>query len=242
MDLRNIPVRARMKFLRFVLSNLKDPSFYEIGSVRWLQSTERNFGGLALNINRNKISQQDTHSAEYLDKAGMTGGDRMYFHGYARHYSKYLKQYLNNSAENVVLIEIGILKGSGLALWSNLFPKAKIIGLDIDLKHTQDNLKNLEELGGFEHGLPELFEFDQFVNNEPLLGDIVKGAKIDVIIDDGEHSSEAILKTISSVAPFLSENFTYFIEDNRKVYKLIRRLYPEWKILHKDQFTVIRPR
>ena len=39
----------------------------------------------------------------------------------------------------------------------------------------------------------------------------------DLCIDDGCHEEETILYTMNNVAPHLSENFVYVVEDNSRV-------------------------
>jgi hypothetical protein len=63
------------------------------------------------------------------------GGDRMAgMHQYAEHYAKELTRLLGRKPDgDLVIAEVGILKGTGLAVWCDLFPKAIVLGLDIDL-------------------------------------------------------------------------------------------------------------
>ena len=97
---------------------------------------------------------------------------------------------------------MGILKGNGLAMWSDIFPNAEIIGLDIDLGHIQNNIKNLKSLGAFKKSDPELYVFDQFIDGEDEIRKLLNHRKIDVIIDDGFHSDETILNTFHATKPF----------------------------------------
>jgi len=55
-------------------------------------------------------------------------------HGYGKCYAEFLKPLLMNlENQHITLVEIGILNGSGLAIWCDLFPRARVIGFDIDL-------------------------------------------------------------------------------------------------------------
>ena len=134
---------------------------------------------------------------------------------------------------------MGILKGSGVAMWCELFPNSRIIGLDIDLGHIQNNMSYLKDKGAFQNNEPELYEFDQYEDNQQLLGDILNGATIDVFIDDGFHSMETILTTITSVIPHLSKDFVYIIEDNEEVYTQLKILYPNYLIDYSNRLTII---
>jgi len=134
----------------------------------------------------------------------MTGGDRMFHHGYAAAYSAHLRPFLLRGDERLTIVEIGILKGTGLALWSALFPNADIIGLDIDLSHTEGNLDFLKSRGAFANRPPELHIFDQLEHGPSRIAEILRGRKIDLCIDDGYHSKRAILKTAEAVFPHLA--------------------------------------
>lgn len=203
-----------------------------------LKELEELFGGYHTNIKRNKISElmsQDTK----LNPAGMTGGDRMSRHGYAKYYATHLGRFIEKRLEPFVILECGILKGTGLALWSKLFPNATIIGLDIDLSHAKNNLEFLKSKGAFVNGKLELYEFDQFKKNKNLLAGILKSRKVDIVIDDGFHSEETITNTLNDVIPFLNKDFVYFIEDNRTVHTKLIKEYTQYKVSKYKKFVVI---
>lgn len=161
----------------------------------------------------------------------------MFHHGYAQAYSMHIFPFLPSS--DITLVEVGVLKGTGLAIWSELFPNGRIIGLDIDLSHTRDNLENLKRRGAFTNRLPELYEFDQFVDNASKLENILNGQKISIFIDDGFHSNESILTTFQSVSNHLAQEFVCFIEDNDQVHTLLAQRYPEFTVQSYDRLTVI---
>jgi len=208
------------------------------GSAKWLVQAEMKYGGFVTGVRRNKVSSDDPRSKEEVLKGGMTGGDRMYHHLYARKYAQYLKP-LVEKEKSITLVEVGILKGTGLAMWCELFPSSRIIGFDIDLSHTKSNMDFLTSRGAFENNKPELYEFDQFKDNREMVGKILNGNKIDVLIDDGFHSVESILTTIKSVLPYLSEKFIYIIEDNEEVHDHLKKLYPKYFIDYSNRLTVM---
>jgi hypothetical protein len=223
--------RARLGFhlLRF--------PFSKPGSVSWLVGVERKYGGFVTNVPRLKVSPTDPRQKGDLQAGGMTGGDRMFHHEYGPKYSEHLQRFLDKS--RVTLVEIGILRGTGIAMWCDLFPEGRVLGLDIDLGHIEGNLQNLEALGGFTKNRPELYEFDQFLDNAEYLGRLLGGDKIDICIDDGFHSVDSILTTLASVIPHLADRFLYIIEDNRTVHKIIREVYPEFEVDHLGELTVL---
>ncbi|MBP7865773.1 MAG: hypothetical protein KA419_07465 [Acidobacteria bacterium] len=84
-------------------------------------------------------------------------------HGYAELYAKHLSRFLQ-AGSDLTIVEIGILQRTGLSVWCDLFPEARVIWLDIDLSNYQGNLSELKQRGAFQHNQPEVFEFDQFLD------------------------------------------------------------------------------
>ena len=202
------------------------------GGILWLINKETQFGGFHKGVVRNKKSALDPrkpneYSAGYIEKDGEIlpthiGGDRMSFkhHGYSLAYSTYFRPFLkNNPNRKMTIVEIGILKGTGLAIWCDLFPGARVIGLDLDPSIFMSNKKTLKKYGAFSINEPEIYEFDQFKDNKDLLGEILKGSSIDIVIDDGAHTHDAIVKTFESIKAFLSPEFLYFVEDYQGIDK-----------------------
>ena len=67
--------------------------------------------------------------------------------------------------------------------------------------------------GAFLASQPELHEYDQLLDGSEQLAQWLSGKTFDIVIDDGLHSTESIVKTWRSVRPHLSERFVFFIED-----------------------------
>ena len=210
------------------------------GTAGWLVLKELEYGGYVANIPRNIVSNKDPRTKKQILWGGMEGGDRMskLHQGYASVYAKYLQPFIQQQ-KPVVLVEIGVLRGTGIAIWSELFPNGRIIGLDIDLSHMKQNMDRLKRKGAFKNNNLELYKFDQFQNNRKLLKTILRNDKIDICIDDGCHFNEAILTTINSVTPYLAKNFVYFIEDNNSVHETIKKMYPDFKVENFGKITVI---
>lgn len=202
-----------------------------------LISLEIKYGGLITNIPRNKVSPLDPRPKDEIKTGGMTGGDRMLNHGYAQKYAENLL--LFSKRKKITIMEIGILKGTGLAIWCDLFKNSKIIGLDIDISHFKRNFKHLKKIGAFTKNTPQIFEFDQLKNNQKYLQKILGKRKIDVCIDDGLHSNKSNLNTFKNIKPYLSNDFVYFIEDNKQSYKKIKKKYPNLEINNFGELTVI---
>jgi alpha-mannosidase len=162
----------------------------------------------------------------------------IFLHDYSYKYSEYLLP-LRQSDDLIRILEIGILKGTGLAIWSEYFLNKKIYGFDYDLGNFEINKKFLIDKGAFKDGLPTLAFFDQFADNSLLLQNIFKNTKLDVVIDDAFHSDSSILNTFKELEPYLSKNFVYFIEDNSTVHLKLMKLYPNYDYCHENKLTVI---
>mmetsp|Transcript_22722 Transcript_22722/g.37602 ORF Transcript_22722/g.37602 Transcript_22722/m.37602 type:complete len:296 (-) Transcript_22722:94-981(-) len=189
---------------------------------------EQHYGGYVRNVKRHFVSKFDvrhqTQPADWQFKGGMTGGDRMdpKLHNYAPYYTKYF-QPLQESVKSVA--EIGILKGSGVAMWSTFFPEAQIHGFDINAVNIKDNMEFLVSKGAFEHSALELHHFDQ-LEKDAKLPESTK--KFPIIIDDGYHTDEAVLITWHAFFPFLDRDGVYVVEDCKcePFQKFIADTYP----------------
>jgi len=156
-----------------------------------------------------------------------TGGDRMkpHLHNYAPTYSKYITA-LEPQVAAPTVVEVGILTGSGLAMWQSLFPQSHIYGFDAYTAPYEDNLPRLVALGMHADRV-HVHKMDQTANNSEMLKSIFGSAvRPAIVIDDGFHSGNAGALTFLSLKPFLADRFVYFIED----------IYPdhidtmEWKV------------
>lgn len=224
------PLRKRYRLSHFSRSPM--------GSAGWLVAAEVKFGGKVTQVARNKVSRLDPRTTGQIADGGMVGGDRMAHHGYAPKYSEYLRDFLGDSGA-LTLAEFGILKGSGLAIWCELFPEARVLGFDIDLNHTQANMPHLRKCGAFLRNQPELHEYDQFIDNTEFLSGVLGTDRVDICIDDGFHSNETILKTLQSIKPFLADRFVYFIEDNDQVHHEIRASYRQLSVESVGELTIV---
>ncbi|MEQ9124289.1 MAG: hypothetical protein RIM80_17190 [Alphaproteobacteria bacterium] len=186
---------------------------YQPGEAKWLIAAEKELGGFVKGLARRKPSPLDSRSPAELAKADMRGGDRMFHHRYAAAYSRHLAPFVANRSERYVVVETGILRGTGLALWSRLFPEADIIGCDIDLEYTRDNLDALRARGAFQRRPPELHLFDQLADDAARAQEILDGRTIDIFIDDGIHTDVGVRRTLASFGPYMSKRAVYFIED-----------------------------
>ncbi len=90
-------------------------------------------------------------------------------------------------------------------MWKAFFPKAQIIGLDLEDKSF------VEE--------PRIVAFQGSQVNEPLLRTIVSGAEnLRIVVDDGSHRPEHIRTTFNVLFPLLPAGGLYAIEDTQTSY------------------------
>jgi hypothetical protein len=161
-------------------------------------------------------------------------------HNYAKLYSKYFMKYLNKKSLNIA--EIGILTGIGLAIWCDVFDSSNIYGFDIDTRIYNNNLNNLQLKGAFTKTKPNVFSLDQFNDNNDYIKECSNNKKFNIVIDDGCHLDEAIIKTFTSFIDNLETDFTYVIEDNVNVHKKLKKMYPNYNIHYNNQLTIITPK
>ena len=119
---------------------------------------------------------------------------------YLNEYEDKLKQYQKSP---IKFFEIGILNGGSLEIFSKYFSNAELIlGCDIDPK-----CKELH----FDQPNIKLVIGD--VNNEIIKSKIIKYSKFDIILDDGSHNSDDIIKTFFNYFNHLNDGGLYIIED-----------------------------
>ncbi len=213
-----------------------------------LVRAEQRYGGY-VEVKRNKISAKDVRvrdgnvaaTLEALNaRSPMVGGDRMSTvrHGYGKFYAAALQKVVDTKRAPTV-VEVGILRGSGLATWSELFPSGRVVGLDIDLSYAAENLSFLKEKGAFAARDVELYEFDAYAPDPAALAEVFKGDAIDVFIDDGPHTVTAIIRTLNAIYPYLSDECVCFIEDNDKVHHSIAAQFPDFQVEPLGQLTIL---
>jgi demethylmacrocin O-methyltransferase len=137
------------------------------------------------------------------------GTDKEGSHFYSKHYQHHFEPYRQKKL-NVLEIGVGGYKhpkrgGESLRLWKAYFPKSKIYGIDIYDKsfHNEDRIKT--------------FVGSQ-VDEEFLKRVVSEIGTIDIVIDDGSHLNEHVIKTFKILFPLLSPRGLYAIEDLQTSY------------------------
>jgi hypothetical protein len=137
------------------------------------------------------------------------GTDKAGSHHYTGHYERHLRHLRNR---RFTLLEIGIggyaregRGGASLRMWKHFFPRAQIVGLDIEDKSFVDR-KRIRTYQGSQV-------------DEAVLEKIVADAhNLRVVVDDGSHRPEHIRETFRLLFPRLPEGGIYAIEDTQTSY------------------------
>lgn len=120
------------------------------------------------------------------------------FHNYTKIYDLIFSDYKNDP---INFMEIGVLNGASIKMWSEYFPNAKIIGVDVDLNCKRFETANISVEIGNQTDLTFL---------DTLLG---KYKTIDIILDDGGHTWKQQKTTFIHLFPHLNNGGYYVIED-----------------------------
>jgi len=119
-------------------------------------------------------------------------------HVYTEVYDDYL---LPIRLKEMNFLEIGVFDGESMRMWKEYLPNANIIGLDINpecKKHEGE--KNKVYIGS---QVDEMVLWKIFNENKP----------ISVVIDDGSHRWDHVIRTFDMVFPLLAPGGLYFVED-----------------------------
>lgn len=136
-----------------------------------------------------------------LDKlAIMRGTDKSSLtHNYCVKYEKYLPF---KRTDKLRILEIGVLDGSSLKMWSDYFMFSEIIGLDIDKRCKQ-----------YEEGRIRVEIGSQ--NDEKFLKEIgEKYETFDMILDDGSHKNKDVIFSFEKLFKYIKPGGVYIVEDS----------------------------
>ena len=141
--------------------------------------------------------------------ANIYGTDKFDHHNYTPTYQKHFR---HMKLKKLNILEIGIggydnpkFGGASLRMWRSYFLRGKIYGIDIYDKsfHDEFRIKTFVSSQIDENFLKKL-------NNE------VGG--FDIIIDDGSHINEHVVKTFQILFPLLKSKGIYVVEDTQTSY------------------------
>jgi len=152
---------------------------------------------------------REDRACSLTDLAQRFGTDKWGTHFYTPHYERHLRQLRD---QPVTLLEIGVggyqRAGSGgesLRMWKHFFPRATVIGLDIEDKTFVDEPRITTVVG------------DQ--TDESVLHSIIDRFGVpDIVIDDGSHVPQHVLTSFHILFPLLRPGAIYCIEDTQTSY------------------------
>lgn len=160
---------------------------------------------------RNKIASVKSIFYMFnLDKLALIHGtDKNGYHFYTQHYQKHFKSF---KFKKFNLLEIGVggyynplSGGNSLRMWKSYFPFAEIFSLDIyDKSFLQE--KRIKIYKGSQID----YDFLQSICDEAGL--------FDIIIDDGSHINEHVIRSFEFLFPKLNIGGIYVIEDTQTSY------------------------
>lgn len=105
------------------------------------------------------------------------------------------------------LIEIGVMTGGSMRLWSRRFPKARVHGIDIN-----------PACAGVKEERVEVTIGSQV--DAGVLGAVAQRCRdVRVIVDDGSHIMEHLMTTFSLLWPVLAAHGYYVMEDVGTTYR-----------------------
>jgi hypothetical protein len=141
--------------------------------------------------------------------ATIYGSDKWGDHSYASHYARHFRHLRR---KKITLLEIGIggyddpqRGGASLRMWRQYFPNAQIVGLDYFDKspHAEKRIR--------------IYRGDQ--SDENILRKIIADVgPPDIIIDDGSHVNQHVIKSFEVLFPLLSDEGIYVVEDTQTAY------------------------
>lgn len=149
----------------------------------------------------NWTESEDGYFSKYtsLDEIGIEKGTDKSSrdHNYLNKYDFFLNKW---KEEEIVLLELGVLNGASIDMWSSYFANGKIYGVDIDeqcLKYAGGNKEIIIQDLGWENNLENLGE-----NLHP-----------DIVIDDASHFWSDQIKAIWHLLPKVKSGGVFIMED-----------------------------
>jgi hypothetical protein len=124
------------------------------------------------------------------------------------HYIPIYDRYFSNfRMKKIRFLEIGVSKGGSLQMWRNYFGEsATIYGVDIDPSCAQFN------------GIAGQVRIGSQCDPKFLESVIHEMGGVDIILDDGSHQMDHVLKTFKFLFPKLNDGGIYMVEDLHTAY------------------------
>ena len=133
-------------------------------------------------------------------------------HNYIKIYEKYLSKFREKKFN---LLEVGVgdhpnaIKNGSYRMWLEIFPQAHVTVID----YNESVLKNMVES-------ERLTKVNLNQGRQDQLNSAAENfSNFDIIIDDGSHQVDHIIKTFNTFFPLLSDGGVYIIEDTYLFFK-----------------------
>jgi hypothetical protein len=160
-----------------------------------------------------KMIQTVGRTSDLSFLARVYGTDKWGVHFYTEHYRRYFERWRKKPLR---ILEIGVGGYSDLAhgaasvrMWKRYFPNSTIVGIDLYDKSALS-----------EHRM-HILQCDQ-TDSERLSEISMRYGPFDIVIDDGSHLNEHVLRTFQILFPMLNTPGIYAIEDLQTAY------WPSW--------------
>jgi len=155
-----------------------------------------------INIDKEKTSKRCSLEELFIkygsDKAFNCG------HGYTDYYLENLRKI---KSKKINILEIGSYAGASAAAFSKFFPNSRIYCLDINISNFKYFSKKINVFG---MDATDQKSYKNFINKINIKN---KPEYFDIIIDDGSHKLDDVLKTIKFYFKHLRSKGFYIIED-----------------------------
>eukprot|EP00416_Gambierdiscus_australes_P016128 CAMPEP_0171063546 /NCGR_PEP_ID=MMETSP0766_2-20121228/5729_1 /TAXON_ID=439317 /ORGANISM="Gambierdiscus australes, Strain CAWD 149" /LENGTH=233 /DNA_ID=CAMNT_0011519475 /DNA_START=137 /DNA_END=838 /DNA_ORIENTATION=+ len=197
-----------------------------------LVEVEERYGARELQIVKRHVLGKHEEGHRQFHVGGDRMGNQSGHHGFAPVYAAFINRLRAQGVEPLAVAEVGVLKGTGLAIWSEIFNQSMIYGFDIDLSNYESNLQALK-WKGFNDSRVTVSTLDQTEVDSTLLEHLFGSQRLSMVVDDGCHTVPCANNTFLSFFPYLASRFLYFIEDTRHLDALLEEIlhaHPELNV------------
>jgi hypothetical protein len=132
------------------------------------------------------------------------GTDKATEHTYDGLYEEKLEKYLD---KEISLMEIGVWYGGSALLWHELFPKSKLVLLDVENQVHPDIWKSMDS-SRYDFSIMDAYNYENVYAIKERYPD-----GFDVIIDDGPHTLHSQIFAARNYLPLVKEGGILIIED-----------------------------
>lgn len=146
--------------------------------------------------NCNSRERESRYYSQYAGGKEGVAKPKEYLDLYARYFSEL-------TAQELAILELGIFEGASLEYFAEMFPKSRIIGVDIKAcprKFSTDRIK------AYQGSQDDAKLFDRIMQDNGI-------KQFDIIIDDCSHIGGLTLDSFTILFPVLRPDGFYIIED-----------------------------